>query len=146
MPTVVNRQTFEVKMSVNIPDYPYAQWVGGWDSGAPTAEPDLSAVAGEPKKYWILTGDVFTVMDAAAKQLVEDEAEAQADADEEEKAQSLSGATVINNKVDDVDELVTPPPGVGLTVFVDDIDGSGEAGIAISTEDGWALFQQTGEI
>jgi hypothetical protein len=34
-------------------------------------EPDLSAVAGVPSIYWIITGDVITEMDQAAKDAVD---------------------------------------------------------------------------
>jgi len=34
-------------------------------------DPDLSAVAGEPTKYWIITGDVITLMDQAAQDVVD---------------------------------------------------------------------------
>lgn len=34
-------------------------------------DPDLSAVTGEPVKYWIITGDVVTLMDQAAKDAVD---------------------------------------------------------------------------
>ena len=38
-------------------------------------DPDLSAVAGEPTKYWIITGDVITLMDQAAQDVVDAAAE-----------------------------------------------------------------------
>ena len=33
--------------------------------------PDLSAIAGFPSKYWIITGDVVTLMDQAARDAVD---------------------------------------------------------------------------
>ena len=35
------------------------------------SEPDMSAVAGEPSKYWIITGDVITLMSEAARDAVD---------------------------------------------------------------------------
>lgn len=34
-------------------------------------EPDLSAVVGQPTKYWIVTGDIITLMDQAARDAVD---------------------------------------------------------------------------
>lgn len=67
MPFWVHRTTFRQLASVAEADLaePVANYV---------EEPDLSAVAGQPTKYWILTGDIFTLMGAAAR-LVADAAE-----------------------------------------------------------------------
>jgi len=62
MAEVVNRTTKEHRTSVHTPDFPVAQWIHG---------PDLSAVAGFPNKYWIITGDLITLMDQAARDAVD---------------------------------------------------------------------------
>lgn len=41
-------------------------------------EPDLSAVTGQPNKYWIITGDIVTLMDQAAMDVVDAAIEAAA--------------------------------------------------------------------
>lgn len=65
MANVVNRTTKRYKRSVNTPDYPIQDWI---------INPDMSLVAGYQSKYWIITGDVITLMDETAR--------SQADADE----------------------------------------------------------------
>jgi hypothetical protein len=45
MASVLNRTTKEFRGSVNTPDYDPADWI---------INPDLSAVSGEPNKYWII--------------------------------------------------------------------------------------------
>ena len=56
------------------------------------SEPDLSAVAGEPSKYWIITGDAITLMDQAAQDAVDavdEEARLDSIADELDQTQSI---------------------------------------------------------
>lgn len=48
MANVVNKQTLEFRESVNTPEYDPSDWL---------INPDLSAVAGLPHKYWKLDGD-----------------------------------------------------------------------------------------
>lgn len=45
MASVLNRTTKEFKRSANTPDFPVADWI---------INPDLTAVAGAPIKYWII--------------------------------------------------------------------------------------------
>lgn len=45
MASVLNRTTKEFRGSVNTPDFPVADWI---------INPDLSAVTGQPNKYWII--------------------------------------------------------------------------------------------
>lgn len=77
MANVLNRTTKEYRVSVNTPDFPPAQWI---------INPDVSLVAGNPTKYWKITGDIVTLMNAAEQQAVDDAetaallADAQADA------------------------------------------------------------------
>lgn len=68
MATVVHRTTKELRRSVNTPDFDVADWI---------INPDLSAVRGQPSKYWVITGDSVTLMDQAARDVV-DAAEAAA--------------------------------------------------------------------
>jgi len=53
MATVLNRVTKELKRSANTPDYPVETHIHS---------PNLNAVAGWPSIYWIITGDVVTLM------------------------------------------------------------------------------------
>ncbi len=62
MANVLNRTTKVFIASANTPDYPPAQWI---------INPDMSAVVGYPSQYWIITGDVVTLMDQAARDAVD---------------------------------------------------------------------------
>jgi hypothetical protein len=58
-------------------------------------EPDMSAVAGEPSKYWIITGDVITLMDQTARDALdaaEDTAQLDAISDELDQARTIMRA------------------------------------------------------
>ena len=68
MASVLNRTTKEYLPSVNTPEYAPATWL---------INPDLSAVAGVPSKYWKLTGDAVSEMSVGEKAAV-DAAEAAA--------------------------------------------------------------------
>ena len=56
MATVLNRTTFELRKSVNTPDFPVAEWV---------INPDLTAVSAQPVRYWKIVGNTVVVMNAA---------------------------------------------------------------------------------
>lgn len=62
MSNVLNRTTKEFRASANEPDFPLIDWI--WN-------PDLSAVAGFGSQYWIITGDVVTLMDATQRAAVD---------------------------------------------------------------------------
>ena len=62
MASVLHRITKQLLESVNTPEYPPVDWI---------IEPDLAAVAGFESRYWIITGDVVTLMDAAARAAVD---------------------------------------------------------------------------
>lgn len=62
MSSALNRTTRAYLTSVNTPEYPVGSWI---------IEPDMSAVAGFASKYWIITGDVVTLMDAGARAAVD---------------------------------------------------------------------------
>lgn len=62
MASVLNRTTKQFISSANTPDYPVEDWI---------IEPDLSAVIGFDSKYWIITGDIVTLMDQAARDAVD---------------------------------------------------------------------------
>lgn len=49
MASVLNKTTLEFISSVNTPDYPEDKYI---------INPDMSAVAGVPQKYWKLAGSV----------------------------------------------------------------------------------------
>ena len=64
MSNVFNRVTPEYKISVHTPDFPVADWA---------INPDVSGVAGNPVRYWFLTGatnaegdEIIDIVDAAA--------------------------------------------------------------------------------
>lgn len=61
MGNVINRTTYKYKQSVNTPDFPTTDWL---------INPDLSAVSGQPEKYWKVEGDTVVIMDAAEQQSV----------------------------------------------------------------------------
>lgn len=62
MATVLNRTTKQFLASVNTPDFPTGSWIH---------EPDMTAVVGFGSQYWIITGDVVTLMDQAARDAVD---------------------------------------------------------------------------
>ncbi len=64
MPRWAHRTTFAVLTSVAEADLPepVANYV---------EEPDLSSVAGQPSKYWLLSGDLFSLADQAARDAVD---------------------------------------------------------------------------
>lgn len=62
MADVLHRQTFELRRSVNTPDFPSDTWV---------INPDLSAVAGVLPRYWKLTGDAVSEMTPEEKDAVD---------------------------------------------------------------------------
>ena len=62
MANVLNRTTKEYRVSANTPDFPVADWI---------INPDVSAVAGFATQYWIITGDVVTLMTPAERDAVD---------------------------------------------------------------------------
>jgi len=65
MADVLNRTTKQLLRSVNTSDYPETEWI---------VNPDLSAVANVPVKYWIIEGDSVREANATEKsQIDEDE-------------------------------------------------------------------------
>ena len=72
MADVVNRTTNQYLQSVNTGDFPSQDWI---------INPDLSAVEGQPTKYWVITGDVITLADQATRDAI-DAAELDASRDE----------------------------------------------------------------
>lgn len=61
MASVLNRTTRQFLSSANTPDYPVEDWI---------INPDMGSVVGVPQKYWVITGDVVSEMDQAAKDVV----------------------------------------------------------------------------
>jgi len=66
MATVVNKITLEVRDSVNTPDYDPAEWL---------INPDLTAVEGSPKRYWLLDENEALVLKDQAGREAADESE-----------------------------------------------------------------------
>jgi hypothetical protein len=62
MAAVLNRTTKAYFTSANTPDYPVAEWI---------INPDMSAVDGYSSQYWIITGDVVTLMDQTQRDAVD---------------------------------------------------------------------------
>jgi len=59
---VLNRASKQYIRSANTPEYPPGQWV---------INPDLSSVVGVPRRYWKITGDIVSPMNAAERQVVD---------------------------------------------------------------------------
>lgn len=62
MADVLNRIDKRLLRSVNTSEFPTAEWI---------INPDLSGVAGQPEKYWIITGDAVSLMDQATRDAVD---------------------------------------------------------------------------
>ena len=62
MATVLNRTTKQLILSANTPGYPVGDWI---------INPNMSAVVGYESKYWIITGDVISLMDQTARDAVD---------------------------------------------------------------------------
>jgi len=62
MANVVNKATSEYRKSVNTPDYPAAEWL---------IDPDVSALAAVPQKYWKVSEGKVVEMSAAEKTAVD---------------------------------------------------------------------------
>jgi hypothetical protein len=62
MAAFLNRTTKHYVSAGNTPDYPAADWI---------ENPDLSAVAGVPFKYWKVVGDTVVEMGAEEKAAVD---------------------------------------------------------------------------
>jgi len=62
MAAVLHRTTFAYRASANTPDFSLLDWI---------INPDLSAVVGQPIKYWVVTGDIVSLMDQAARDAVD---------------------------------------------------------------------------
>lgn len=58
MASALNRTTKQYLQSFNTPEYPTVDWI---------IAPDMAAVTGFDSRYWIITGDVVSLMDAAAR-------------------------------------------------------------------------------
>jgi hypothetical protein len=86
MADVLNRTTKVYLSSVNTPDYPVEDWI---------INPDMAAVAGFESQYWIITGDIVTLMGAAQRQAVDDAAA------EAEAAGAADGSPVVYGDGDD---------------------------------------------
>ena len=78
-------------------------------------EPDLSAVSGQPSKYWTITGDVVTLMDQAARDVVdtaEDTTRLDSISDELDQTQSILKAFAqvlvdeLNNRADTTNAIL----------------------------------------
>ena len=77
MADVLHRTTKEFKRSASTSSFPVADWI---------INPDLSAVGTFPSKYWIITGDTVTLMNAAARNAVD--AQEATDAVAEDRAEN----------------------------------------------------------
>lgn len=62
MASVLNRATKAYLASVNTPDFPVIDWI---------INPDISAVAGQPSRYWNIVGDVVSLMSQSERNAVD---------------------------------------------------------------------------
>jgi hypothetical protein len=62
MADVLNRTTKQFIASANTGEYPVEQWI---------INPDMSAVVGQPAKYWEISGDTVGLMDAGERAAVD---------------------------------------------------------------------------
>ena len=62
MATVLNRTTKQLILSANTPEYPVIDWI---------VNPDLSAVTGQPTKYWSISGDTVSLLNQAGRDAVD---------------------------------------------------------------------------
>lgn len=68
MANVVNRTTMEYRRSVNTPDFPEPDWMVVQDETPVTqvvGDPDPGRLW--PARYWVLTGDILSIQDAATR-------------------------------------------------------------------------------
>ncbi len=87
MSTVLDRETKQLHRSVNEPDFPVERFIHEPIEG-------LASVLDFPTKYWVITGDVVTLMDQAARDAV----------DAQEVADALAAdRTVAKDRYDDRD-------------------------------------------
>ena len=136
MADVINRTTLELLKSQNTPDFPVADWI---------INPDLSALAGVPTKYWKVVGDTVIEMTQTEKDAVDAAAAAAAIAKAAQDNANFSAALTVRNTVRDAAALPVPPAQAGLVVSVSDT-GAGVPGLAVSNDVGWLLFARSGEI
>lgn len=62
MASVLNRTTKQFFQSANTPDFPVVDWI---------VNPDLTAVAGQPVKYWLISGDTVSLADAGEQATID---------------------------------------------------------------------------
>ena len=63
MAAVLNRTTKKFKASAHTPNFSSVEWI---------INPDLSAVQGQPVKYWMINGDVVTLATPAEQIVIDD--------------------------------------------------------------------------
>ena len=98
MSDVVNRTTRQYRKSVNTPDFPVIDWI---------INPDVSAVIAFPNKYWVITGDLVSLMDQTARDAVdaaEESARLDSVADELDRTQTImkSFAEVVLDEINNL--------------------------------------------
>lgn len=82
MSDVLNRTDGRFLQSVNTPDFDVADWI---------INPDLSAVAGQPVRYWLIAGDVVSLASAGEQITIDSDLAA---------AKDLSSKNSAKNSVD----------------------------------------------
>ena len=107
MPRWLHRTTKQVLNSVPSAELPEAQ-------ANYIEEPDLSAVVGQPSKYWTITGDVVSLLPQAERDAIdaaEDTAALDAIADELEQVRTLTRAfaEVVLDEINTLRSKVIPP-------------------------------------
>lgn len=77
MADVLNRTTKQYLQSVNTPDFDPADWI---------INPDLTAVAGQPVRYWLIAGDTVSLADQSTRDAIDAALAADREATQKESA------------------------------------------------------------
>lgn len=98
MANVLHRVTKQYRKSVNTPDFPVGVWI---------INPDVSAVQGFANKYWVITGDVVTLMNQISRDAIdtaEESARRDSIADELDQSQTImrAFAEVVLDEINDL--------------------------------------------
>jgi hypothetical protein len=96
MASVLNRTTKEYRASANTPDFPEIDWI---------INPDMSAVVGFDSRYWVITGDVVSLMAEVDRTALDAAAEITAALEREYGIQASSSASTFLAMAGSIDEF-----------------------------------------
>lgn len=115
MAAVLNRVTKQYLGSVNTPDYPINNWI---------YNPDMSVVAGYENKYWLIIGDVVSLMGQSQRDAVDSTLAAQSATDDKIKEKQLLGERRLYRAlVKAISDAGTRTPVQVHTFIENEIDG-----------------------